>query len=84
MRIDTLFDTFSPGITLARLLAFQKTHIERRTIVGVIDHPLLHMFQANPLNPGRGTLQISRFFPIKLDEGTAIFLHLLARLDLAQ
>ena len=51
--------------------------MKRAPALGVLDEALLHIVDADALDPGRGAFEITRLLAIELQEGAGIFQHLL-------
>lgn len=84
MRVNAFGCAFCPWINLRCFLTDHEAFKQRLAVSFIIDDPFLNMFQANPFDPRGRAFKVTGLFPVKLNEGAAIFLDLVVRGDLAQ
>src|SRR5690349_22088046 len=84
MGVHALGGAFVPWIDLREDLRELEAGVERRAALVVFYDALLDVVEADALEAGGRAVKIAGFFAVKLDEGAAVFHHLVLSLDLGE
>src|SRR5687768_12814808 len=84
MGVHAFRGAFVPWIDLREDLRELEAGVERLAALMVVDDALLDVVETDTLYPGGRAVEIAGFFAVKLEEGAAIFHHLVLGLDLGE